>query len=187
MASNNNISNEETSKGKKSVELPVVALNERILSSMADKKDVAAHPWHDLEIGPGAPSVLNCVVEIGKGSKVHYELDKKSGLIKIIHRFKVKIEVTNGQATGRTARAGRGGHSLSLATQDDIDLIGKIEGLIEKNLEKIECKETELLSLMKNVCFMGLAFQSNVFSAKNVAEMKIMDDGFDEKAKERKQ
>jgi hypothetical protein len=29
----------------------VVALNERILSSMADKKDAAAHPWHDLEIG----------------------------------------------------------------------------------------------------------------------------------------
>ncbi|KAK2455800.1 soluble inorganic pyrophosphatase [Trifolium repens] len=83
MASNNNISNEETSKGNKSVELPsVVALNERILSSMADKKDAAAHPWHDLEIGPGAPSVFNCVVEIGKGSKVKYELDKKSGLIK---------------------------------------------------------------------------------------------------------
>ncbi|WJX44052.1 inorganic diphosphatase [Trifolium repens] len=62
MASNNNISNEEISKGKKSVELPsVVALNERILSSMADKKDAAAHPWHDLEIGPGAPSVFNCV------------------------------------------------------------------------------------------------------------------------------
>jgi hypothetical protein len=52
MASNNNISNEESSKGNKSVELPsVVALNERILSSMADKKDAAAHPWHDLEIG----------------------------------------------------------------------------------------------------------------------------------------
>jgi hypothetical protein len=29
----------------------VVALNERILSSMADNKDAAAHPWHDLEIG----------------------------------------------------------------------------------------------------------------------------------------
>ncbi|WJX89834.1 RNA helicase [Trifolium repens] len=135
-SNNNNISNEETSKGNKSVELPsVVALNERILSSMADKKDAAAHPWHDLEIGHGAPSVFNC----------------------------------------RTARAGRGGHSLSLATQNDIDLIGKIEGLIEKNLEKIECKETELLSLMKKVV-----------SVKNVAEMKIMDDGFDEKAKERK-
>ncbi|KAF5798646.1 putative inorganic diphosphatase [Helianthus annuus] len=59
-----------------------VALNERILSSMS-RRSVAAHPWHDLEIGPGAPSVFNCVVEIGKGSKVKYELDKASGLIKV--------------------------------------------------------------------------------------------------------
>ncbi|GJV69247.1 soluble inorganic pyrophosphatase 1-like protein [Tanacetum coccineum] len=58
------------------------ALNERILSSM-NKSSVAAHPWHDLEIGPGAPTVFNCVIEISKGSKVKYELDKKSGLIKV--------------------------------------------------------------------------------------------------------
>ncbi|XP_068473183.1 soluble inorganic pyrophosphatase 4-like isoform X1 [Phaseolus vulgaris] len=57
-------------------------LNERIISSMT-RRSVAAHPWHDLEIGPGAPTIFNCVVEIGKGSKVKYELDKKSGLIKI--------------------------------------------------------------------------------------------------------
>ncbi|XP_031388319.1 soluble inorganic pyrophosphatase-like isoform X1 [Punica granatum] len=66
-----------------------VTLNERILSSMS-RRSVAAHPWHDLEIvlclsfaGPGAPAVFNCVVEIGKGSKVKYELDKTSGLIKV--------------------------------------------------------------------------------------------------------
>ncbi|KAL1536590.1 Soluble inorganic pyrophosphatase 4 [Salvia divinorum] len=59
-----------------------VALNERILSSMS-RRSVAAHPWHDLEIGPGAPAVFNCVIEIGKGSKVKYELDKTSGLIKV--------------------------------------------------------------------------------------------------------
>ncbi|KAK6943700.1 Inorganic pyrophosphatase [Dillenia turbinata] len=70
-------------------------LNERILSSLT-RRSFAAHPWHDLEIGPGAPTVFNCmssywsklekfpqVVEIGKGSKVKYELDKKSGLIKV--------------------------------------------------------------------------------------------------------
>ncbi|KAH9731179.1 Soluble inorganic pyrophosphatase 1 [Citrus sinensis] len=44
-------------------------LNERILSSLS-RRSVAAHPWHDLEIGPGAPNVFNCVVEITKGSKV---------------------------------------------------------------------------------------------------------------------
>lgn len=59
-----------------------VALNERILSSMS-RRSMAAHPWHDLEIGPGAPTTFNCVVEISKGSKVKYELDKASGLIKV--------------------------------------------------------------------------------------------------------
>ncbi|KAL3649602.1 V-ATPase V0 sector subunit c'' [Castilleja foliolosa] len=57
-------------------------LNERILSSIS-RRSVAAHPWHDLEIGPGAPTIINVVIEIPKGSKVKYELDKKTGLIKV--------------------------------------------------------------------------------------------------------
>ncbi|KAK4728981.1 hypothetical protein R3W88_021969 [Solanum pinnatisectum] len=57
-------------------------LNERILSSLS-RRSVAAHPWHDLEIGPEAPNVFNVVIEISKGSKVKYELDKKTGLIKV--------------------------------------------------------------------------------------------------------
>ncbi|KAL5165563.1 Soluble inorganic pyrophosphatase 3 [Glycine soja] len=60
---------------------PVLYLNERILSSLS-RRSVAAHPWHDLEIGPKAPQIFNCVVQITKGSKVKYELDKKTGLIK---------------------------------------------------------------------------------------------------------
>uniref|UniRef100_A0A0D9YX28 Soluble inorganic pyrophosphatase n=1 Tax=Oryza glumipatula TaxID=40148 RepID=A0A0D9YX28_9ORYZ len=32
---------------------------------------------------PGAPAVFNCVVEIPRGSKVKYELDKATGLIKV--------------------------------------------------------------------------------------------------------
>ncbi|XP_010432196.1 PREDICTED: soluble inorganic pyrophosphatase 1-like [Camelina sativa] len=61
---------------------PAPHLNERILSSLS-RRSVAAHPWHDLEIGPGAPQIFNVVVEITKGSKVKYELDKKTGLIKV--------------------------------------------------------------------------------------------------------
>ncbi|GAY45023.1 hypothetical protein CUMW_086310 [Citrus unshiu] len=71
--------------GSEAVEAPqgsVPRLNERILSSMS-RRSVAAHPWHDLEIGPGAPTIFNVVVEISKGSKVKYELDKKTGLIKV--------------------------------------------------------------------------------------------------------
>lgn len=36
--------------------------------------------------GPGAPAVFNVVVEITKGSKVKYELDKKTGMIKVCTR-----------------------------------------------------------------------------------------------------
>ncbi|KAJ4782630.1 Soluble inorganic pyrophosphatase [Rhynchospora pubera] len=60
----------------------VPQLNQRILSSLS-RRSVAAHPWHDLEIGPGAPVIFNVVVEITKGSKVKYELDKKTGLIMV--------------------------------------------------------------------------------------------------------
>lgn len=39
------------------------------------------HPWHDVPTGPEAPETFNVIVEIPKGSKVKYELDKKTGLL----------------------------------------------------------------------------------------------------------
>lgn len=39
------------------------------------------HPWHEVEIGINSPTVVNAIIEIPKGSKAKYELDKKSGLI----------------------------------------------------------------------------------------------------------
>lgn len=41
------------------------------------------HPWHEVDIGESTPQILNAVIEIPKGSKAKYELDKKSGLIKM--------------------------------------------------------------------------------------------------------
>lgn len=41
------------------------------------------HPWHDVEIGEDAPKLVTAVIEVPKGSKTKYELDKKSGLIKV--------------------------------------------------------------------------------------------------------
>src|SRR5678815_4365543 len=34
------------------------------------------HPWHDVDPGPDAPAILRAIVEIPRGSKVKYELDK---------------------------------------------------------------------------------------------------------------
>lgn len=41
------------------------------------------HPWHDVTIGPEAPNEFQAIIEIPKGSKVKYELDKENGLIRV--------------------------------------------------------------------------------------------------------
>lgn len=41
------------------------------------------HPWHDVAIGRKAPQEFQAIVEIPKGSKVKYELDKPSGLLRV--------------------------------------------------------------------------------------------------------
>ena len=43
-----------------------------------------AHPWHDLPNNPDtAAECFNVVIEIPKGSKVKYELDKPSGMLRV--------------------------------------------------------------------------------------------------------
>src|SRR5512146_2566978 len=41
------------------------------------------HPWHDITPGEHLPSEFNAVIEIPFGSNVKYELDKRSGMIKL--------------------------------------------------------------------------------------------------------
>jgi inorganic pyrophosphatase len=41
------------------------------------------HPWHEVSIGKNPPVELNAIIEIPKGSRAKYEIDKDSGLIKL--------------------------------------------------------------------------------------------------------
>lgn len=41
------------------------------------------HPWHELEAGPNAPAEMNVVVEIPRGSRNKYELDKNTGMYRL--------------------------------------------------------------------------------------------------------
>lgn len=41
------------------------------------------NPWHTVTPGNEVPQFVNSIIEIPKGSKAKYELDKKSGLIKL--------------------------------------------------------------------------------------------------------
>lgn len=40
-----------------------------------------SNPWHDVSIGEKAPEVVNGIIEIPKGSRAKYELDKTSGML----------------------------------------------------------------------------------------------------------
>ncbi len=42
------------------------------------------NPWHDVPVSPqNSSGIVHAVIEIPKGSKVKYELDKESGLIRV--------------------------------------------------------------------------------------------------------
>jgi inorganic pyrophosphatase len=41
------------------------------------------HPWHEVSTGDNPPEFVNGIIEIPKGSRAKYEIDKDSGLIKL--------------------------------------------------------------------------------------------------------
>src|ERR1700743_2655858 len=41
------------------------------------------HPWHQVSPGDNVPEIVNAIIEIPKGSKAKYEIDKESGLLKL--------------------------------------------------------------------------------------------------------
>lgn len=41
------------------------------------------HPWHGATYGQEAPKIVNALIEIPEGSKSKYEIDKKTGLLKL--------------------------------------------------------------------------------------------------------
>jgi inorganic pyrophosphatase len=41
------------------------------------------NPWHQVSIGRRSPAVVQCIIEIPKGSRAKYELDKESGLLRL--------------------------------------------------------------------------------------------------------
>lgn len=41
------------------------------------------HPWHEVPNGAKAPNIVNAIIEISKGSRAKYEVDKESGLLRL--------------------------------------------------------------------------------------------------------
>jgi inorganic pyrophosphatase len=41
------------------------------------------NPWHGVPIGNDSPHIVNAIIEIPRGSKAKYELDKEAGILKL--------------------------------------------------------------------------------------------------------
>ena len=41
------------------------------------------HPWHGAHYGEKSPRIVNALIEIPQGSRTKYEIDKKTGLLKL--------------------------------------------------------------------------------------------------------
>ena len=41
------------------------------------------NPWHDVDMERTAPDKVRAIIEISKGSRAKYELDKKAGILKL--------------------------------------------------------------------------------------------------------
>ena len=41
------------------------------------------NPWHDIEPRKSTPDTLDCIIEIPRGGRLKYELDKESGLLRL--------------------------------------------------------------------------------------------------------
>jgi inorganic pyrophosphatase len=44
---------------------------------------LVSNPWHSVSPWKGAPEIVNSIIEIPKGSKGKYELDKSTGLLRL--------------------------------------------------------------------------------------------------------
>lgn len=44
---------------------------------------MAMNPWHDVSYGQEAPAIVDAIIEIPKGSRSKYELDKKTGMLRL--------------------------------------------------------------------------------------------------------
>ena len=52
-------------------------------ASRAPAPSVRAHPWHGVDLGPGAPGRVTAYIEIVPTDTVKYELDKTTGLLRV--------------------------------------------------------------------------------------------------------
>lgn len=54
-----------------------------IIPDLPQNMQFRSHPWHGMSLGEKAPVLVNCYIEMVPTDTVKYELDKKTGILKV--------------------------------------------------------------------------------------------------------
>ncbi len=96
------------------------------------------HPWHGLEVGPDAPSIVHAYIEITPFDHVKYEIDKKTGYLRVDRPQRTSSHPpTLYGFVPRTYCGHRIGHMSPNAEKGDGDPMD-ICVLTERNVDKAE-------------------------------------------------
>jgi inorganic pyrophosphatase len=96
------------------------------------------HPWHGLEVGPDAPSIVHAYIEITPFDHVKYEIDKKTGYLRVDRPQRTSSHPpTLYGFVPRTYCGHRIGHMSPNAQKGDGDPMD-ICVLTERNVDKAE-------------------------------------------------
>ncbi|KAL2919758.1 putative RNA helicase [Polyrhizophydium stewartii] len=97
--------------------------------------------------------------------------------VQVVVNYELPADATDYiHRVGRTARAGRGGLSLSFVTERDVSIVLNIESKTKKKMAEYEVAENEVLEIM-----------SEVNLAKRVANMQLFDTDFGSRKRINKQ
>ena len=61
----------------------VLEIDTPTYKAFQSRNNTVSNPWHRVDAGENTPEYVNAIIEIPKGSKGKYELDKASGLLKL--------------------------------------------------------------------------------------------------------
>lgn len=96
------------------------------------------HPWHGLEVGPNPPSVVHAYIEITPFDHVKYEIDKKTGYLRVDRPQRTSSHPPSLYGfVPRTYCGHRIGHMSPNAQKGDGDPMD-ICVLTERNVDKAE-------------------------------------------------
>jgi len=120
---------------------------------MINTSDLHFNPWHHVSPGDEIPKIVNAIIEIPKGSQAKYELDKKSGLLKLDRvLFSSVFYPANYGFIPRTLSDDRDPLDILVMCSVDVDPFCIIEAKVIGVMEMIDNmeKDEKIIAVAKN-------------------------------------